>query len=143
MPHSASATCGRRTPCPHARTRMQHDDAFALCIGVSAYRHVRPPPEVRDAQDGLDVPTSPDHGAYPPSHGQLLLEEAATRESILDALDRLATQTSASSTVFFYFSGHGGRSPETGDCYLIPVDGSWRDLDDLEKTAIGGRELSE
>jgi len=123
---------------------MTLDDAFALTIGISAYRHVTALPAVHDAQDVADLLADPQLGAYPPDQVHTLSEEAATRTGILDALDRLARRTTASSTVFLYFSGHGGRALVDGrdEGYLLAVDSAAHRVEDLERTAIAGRDLS-
>lgn len=119
--------------------------ARALTIGISRYRHVAALPEVLDAQDVHDALHDLEIGAYPRA-GALppLLEEAATKAAIVDALASLARRADESSTVFFYFSGHGGRATVRGEeaCFLIPVDGDASSPEALERTAISGRELS-
>lgn len=124
---------------------MHLGDAHALAIGISSYRHTRPLPPVHDAEDVASVLADPQHGAYPAAHVHTLLDDAATRAGILDALDALARQTSETSTVFLYFSGHGGRarSASADTCYLIPVDGDTSTDDTLAATAISAVELSE
>src|SRR6185436_1881099 len=116
------------------------ENAHALAIGISRYRHAPPLPEVHDAQDVHEVLHDPAIGGYG-SRGELLLEEAATKAAIIEALRELARRADESSTVFFYFSGHGGRSTET--CFLIPVDGDASSAGALERTAISAAELSE
>jgi hypothetical protein len=112
-------------------------NAHALAIGISRYRHVARLPEVFDAQDVHEVLHDPAIGGYTPGPPPLL-EQAATKSAIVEALASLARRTDDSSSVFFYFSGHGGRARET--CYLMPVDG---DPAALDRTALSGPELTE
>jgi uncharacterized caspase-like protein len=122
------------------------EDAHALVVGVSAYRRVRPLPAVQDAQDVAAALADPARCGYPAANVRVLLEEAATRAAIVDALDELAARARPSSTVFVYFSGHGGAAPHAGDgerCYLLPIDGGWDSPAELEATAISGAELSQ
>lgn len=123
---------------------MELHDAHAVVIGVSAYRRVRPLPAVQDAQDVAAVLADPARCGYPAANVRTLLEEAATRAAILEALDELAARAGPSSTAFVYFSGHGGAAPDRGGqaCYLMPVDAGWGDAAELEATAISGAELS-
>jgi hypothetical protein len=122
---------------------VQLHDAYALTIGVSRYLHISPLPEVQDASDVAAVLADPALGGYPLANVQLLLDGEATRAAIVDALDGLAKRTRDSSTVFVYFSGHGGRARATGHdtCYLMPVDGK-ATSEDIESTAVSGVELS-
>jgi hypothetical protein len=117
-------------------------NAHALVVGISRYQHLQALPEVQDAVDVATVLTDPGLAGYPPANVCTLLEAAATRAAVLDALDDLATRTTADSTVVLYFSGHGGRSERNGGerCYLLPVDAE--DGDAWERTAISSDELS-
>ncbi|HWO21218.1 MAG TPA: TIR domain-containing protein [Kofleriaceae bacterium] len=125
---------------------MNLEDAHALIVGISAYRHVRPLPQVQDAEDVAALLADPARCGYPAAQIRVLLESAATRAAILGALDELAARARPSSTVFIYFSGHGGAAiaPPGGPdrCYLMPVDAGWGEPAELEATAIAGAELS-
>jgi len=119
-------------------------DAHALSIGISQYRHIR---ELPATQDALDVASVLRDGAlcgYPAANVRLLLDGAATKAAILAELDGLATRTTEHSTVFVYFSGHGGRAVGAAGetCFLMPVDGRSGSEQALRDTAISGDELS-
>ncbi|HEU4726789.1 MAG TPA: caspase family protein [Kofleriaceae bacterium] len=122
---------------------MTLHDAYALAIGISQYQHIPSLPEVHDAPDVAATLVDPGFGGYPEARVQTLLDGAATRAAILDALDQLAQRTRDSSTVLLYFSGHGGRVHRNGAdvCYLMPVD-SVAAEDAIDRTAISGVELS-
>jgi Caspase domain/TIR domain len=119
-------------------------DAHALVIGVSAYQHISPLSPKPDAQDMATVLADPALCAYPKENVRVLLQEEATRERILEELGALAQRTSEQSTVFFYFSGHGGLARVKGaeTCYLMPVGARAETLADLNETAISGSALS-
>lgn len=121
---------------------MTLHDAHALTVGVSRYSHLRPLPATQDAQDVAGVLCDAALGAYPAENVRSLIDGDATRAAILDELDGLAARTTEHSTVFVYFSGHGGRSTNSREtCYLMPVDGR-DDEAALDATAISGAELS-
>jgi hypothetical protein len=116
--------------------------AYALLIGVGSYTHPRfasLPATVCDAQAVADVLT--DRCGYPSANVQMLTGEQATATNIRNALRSLARSTSSQSTVFLYFSGHGGRALESGNwcAYLCPREAN---PDDLVHTAISGDEFS-
>src|SRR5262245_17033979 len=94
--------------------------SYALAVGISKYRHVPPLPEVFDAQDVHAVLHDPELGGYALPAAPPLLEESATKSAIVDALRGLAQRSDDSSSVFFYFSGHGGRATVQGEdtCFL-------------------------
>jgi len=114
-------------------------NAHALVIGVSQYRHIRPLPPVADAVDLAGILRDSSTCGYDPANVTLLQEAEAMRARILDELDRLGQRASSGSTALVYFSGHGGRPPDDGDSYLMPIDGEWGSKDRLEATAISSR----
>jgi len=120
------------------------EDAHALTIGISGYQHINPLPATEDALDVANVLRDRSLGGYPDANVRSLLDGDATKAAILAELDGLASRTNDRSTVFVYFSGHGGRAAGAGGetCYLMPVDGRDGSRDVLANTAISGAELS-
>lgn len=119
-------------------------DAHALSIGISQYRYIRSLPATQDAHDVASILRDGGLCGYPDANVRLLLDGEATKAAILGELDRLAASTTEHSTVFIYFSGHGGSAMHGPDdtCYLMPVDGRSGAQEILAETAISGRELS-
>jgi len=118
--------------------------ASTLLIGIGDYLHPRfanLPATVRDAQALAAVLTDPNRCGYPAGNVHVITGEPATATNIRTALQTLVQSTNAQSTVFIYFSGHGGRALENGvwRTYLCPRDA---DPDDLAHTAIHGDEFS-
>ena len=119
-------------------------NSHALLIGVGDHMHSRfasLPATVRDALAVAAVLTEPTRCGYPPDSVQLVTGEEATAANIRAALMSLAESTNSQSTVFLYFSGHGGRALENGNwrTYLCPREAN---PDDLVQTAISGDEFS-
>jgi len=122
------------------------DDAHALVLGVSSYLHVSPlPPAVRDGAGRLaEVLADPHHGGYPRHQIRSLFDGDVTRQAVLEELEVLAATAGPESTLFLYFSGHGGRAGDgTGCTYLLPVDADDASPATLAATAISGVELAE
>jgi hypothetical protein len=117
-------------------------NAHAVVIGVSQYRRVRPLSSVADAEGVAAALRDPDAGSYDPANVVLLQESDASREQILDELDRLGHRAGPGATALVYFSGHGGSWPG-GDSYLLPIEGEWSSPDRLEATAISCRLLGD
>jgi hypothetical protein len=116
----------------------------ALLIGIGqAYPgRLQLPALVRADAEGLaSILTNQDLCGYPAENVQLLLDEAATRDRILDGLHTLARSAAPSDTVVIFFSGHGGHWSDGGEAktYLCPVD---YDGNDSEGTGIEADELS-
>lgn len=122
---------------------MSIEEAHALVIGISAYQHVPRLRPTRDAQDIAAALIDPALCGYPAGNVRLLLEEQATRQAILAALDELAGRAGAHATVLVYFSGHGSRAAADGGhaYFLMPVDSRNQTFEELEATAIGSGEL--
>src|SRR5262249_7175604 len=117
----------------------------ALVLGVSAYQRISRLPPVSDVADVADVLRDPELCGYSPDRVEVRVDAEANRAGIFSALDRLGERAKVGSFVFLYFSGHGGRvlSGPVAECYLMPADATWRSEQDLERTAISGRELSQ
>ncbi len=121
--------------------------AHALVIGVAAYRQIRPLPPVvtNDARAVADLLTDGRYCGYLPEHVRLLRDEEATREALRRALADLAASTNAESSVFIYFTGHGGRvesGPQAGE-FLLPVDAIYPPADALAESGMSGTEFAE
>jgi hypothetical protein len=132
------------------------DNAHALVIGIADYQYIRKLPEVEDAQDVARLLVDPAFCGYSPRNVEILLDSAtlarcpelspklATASAIRKGLERLARETSPKSTVFIYFSGHGGQireGPWQGQ-YLLPVEAGYPTDEDLAATAISGAQFT-
>jgi hypothetical protein len=120
------------------------DNAHALVVQITGYHHIARLPHVQDARDISALLIDPGRCGYLPANVELLLDDQATQAGIRQALARLAQRSNADSTVFVYFSGHGG-GIESGPCagqYLLPVDTVYPTDEDLARTAISGDEFS-
>jgi hypothetical protein len=114
----------------------------ALVIGINKYEHAGPLIHAcNDAQAVADILVK--RFAFPKANIDLLIDENATRASVLRTFLRYA-DAADNDRVLVFFAGHGhtvsGRYREIG--YLVPVDGKVDDLsslirwDDLTRNAI-------
>lgn len=116
----------------------QFTQGHAVIVGVGADL----PVTVEDGKAIAEILYTPGRCAYPGDQVQLLTNSAATRASVLSALDTLARSVSVDSTAIVYFSGHGYhiQSPKLPEnFYLLPYE---YDLDDLPGTGISGTEFT-
>lgn len=123
------------------------ENAFALVVGIAAYERVNPLPKtvLQDARDVQSMLINPRCCGYPPANVQLLLDRQATQAALRKELANLAEHCNADSTVFIYFSSHGGRitaGKHAGE-YLLPVDTLYTSDATLAETAISGQEFTE
>ena len=88
-----------------AEMQIDFEKASALVIGITGYTHIRPLPQVDDAKDIAAVLKSEEFCGY--RKLETLVEDEATKDRILDELDKLA-KPPPKNTVLIYFSGHGG-----------------------------------
>lgn len=122
----------------------QFASGYALAVGVGKYVHSQYADlaeTVRDAQAIESILVDPNKCGYLPEHIQILTNEQATGKNIRSELERLAQSANPDSTVFIFFSGHGGRSYKDGSwyTYLCPREA---DPTNLSKTAISGDDFS-
>ncbi|MEM9701563.1 MAG: caspase family protein [Planctomycetota bacterium] len=122
-----------------AAKALQNEPRFALIIGVPDYKDPGVPdlPVCEaDAEAVYELLTNPEIGGVPKRNATLLTGEAASRRSILKALNGLKAAPKEA-TVFFYFSGHGAR--QGTQTYLIPQDA---EADFLAGSALSQDELN-
>lgn len=112
----------------------------ALIVCVSQYLYAGKLRASKDAKGVRYVLSNPKYCGYPSDRVVTLEEGEATRENILRALQHLCDNaTTEDSRTFFYFSGHGGQSPD-GVSYVLPVDAR---SGQYPHTAISAYELSD
>jgi len=118
------------------------DNAHALIIGIAGYANIRKLPKVQDAEDLAAALVDPALCGYDPKNVTVLLEQDATREKIRAGFEALKGRCNSESTVFLYFSGHGGQITDGANNgqYLLPVETVYPGDDDLARTAISGSE---
>jgi hypothetical protein len=113
---------------------MTHDqprqNRRALIIGIDKYPNLSDQAQlegcVRDAREVADLLEK--RFGFPASQMTLLLDEQATRDGILAAIDALAGQVKENDAVVIHYSGHGSQRP-------VPVDNISR-ASNLEETLV-------
>src|SRR3989442_8576736 len=112
----------------------KYSKSWALIIGIDKYHYASPLAHARADAEGV-ARVLRERFAFTESNLTLIIDEAATRQSILTAFMRYATDPSVSQDdrIFVFFAGHGhtvpGRRGETG--FLVPVDGQIGELASL------------
>jgi hypothetical protein len=120
------------------------NESHALVIGIADYPNLRKLPRVADAREIVATLVDPTLCGYPAANVDLLEDAGATRDAVRAGLAKISGAAGPKSTVFIYFSGHGGQiknGPYEGQ-YLLPVDAVYPDDGDLARTAISGAELT-
>jgi len=88
-------------------------DKWAVVIGISDYQGTandlwNPDKDAMDMQQALTT-----NYGFPGGNIKMLLNSQATYQAIMGAIDWLAGVEDSSSTVVFFFSGHGFRAPDS------------------------------
>jgi hypothetical protein len=79
---------------------------YALLIGIDTYPHARPLMGAVNDVEAMQRALIGDLGV-PAANVQVLTNERATRQAMLDALAGIARRTRPGDAVFIYYSGHG------------------------------------
>jgi formylglycine-generating enzyme required for sulfatase activity len=96
----------------------------ALLIGVGTYYFASwldVPVTVTEADRVRAVLADPELAGYPPQQIALLHDQHASRNGILQALDKLAAVTQPDDTVLIYYAGHGAPGTD-GNYHLTACD---------------------
>jgi metacaspase-1 len=117
------------------------EKGYALVIAIANYERIRRLPlnVLDDATDIAAMLTAKDRCGYDPSDVVVLLDESATKDAVMNGLDRLAAAASPGDTVCIYFSGHGTVGSDEGESNLLPVDFN---EDEPDSTWISADELT-
>lgn len=120
------------------------ENGRALLIGIGEGYPGRlklPTVVAADAQAVGRLLVDPTFCGFPVDNVQILLDAQATKSNILEGLHRLIRETKPEDTVFFFYSGHGGRRiiDANTTAFLCPVD---YDTSDPQATGILSEELS-
>ena len=94
-------------------------NGYALLIGVSDYldQTIQPLPQVKEDIKAIRaVLLDTNLCSYNPNNLNTVTGNAADKANIIDALKKLALATNEKSTVFLYFSGHGGQAQDFSWC---------------------------
>jgi len=117
-----------------------YDNSYALIIGIDKYENVQNLHyAVKDAESIQDILVNTFN--FPEDNVRLLINEDATKQSIIEAFSDITIKAEESDRVLIYFAGHGETMDlsEGGEMgYLLPVDGT---TDNLYLSSIGMDEL--
>jgi uncharacterized caspase-like protein len=110
----------------------------ALLVGINKYQAV---PKLQGSIDDVETMRKIllTRWGFPERHIAVLKDEAATRASIVAALEQLVKETGPEDTVYFHYSGHGSQVEDlNGDEKddgleetLVPQDGRTGDVRDI------------
>jgi hypothetical protein len=83
---------------------------WAVIVGVAAYENINPLTYTKDdAYRMYAFYKSPEGGSLPDRQITLLIDEDATRENVLQAINDTYSRAGKDDVIIFYFSGHGAK----------------------------------
>ncbi|WP_285268746.1 caspase family protein [Kaistella rhinocerotis] len=119
------------------------ENFFALIIGVGGDL----PATVADANAIYHLLSDPQKGGYPNENIEFLTETNASKQKVLEALERItaASRLTANPTVLIYYSGHGLKIPREDDPLVFDfyLKTSGADLTQKEETLLNGNLFSQ
>lgn len=125
---------------PGGEDPLLRPNLYVLAIGVSSYRE----PSLRlrfPAKDAIDLVAAlrrQSGGLYNEVRVRLLVDAAANKADLLDALEWLQRQTTSRDVVVLFLAGHGIRDGATGVYYFLPADA---ELDAVKRTMLSQDDL--
>jgi uncharacterized caspase-like protein len=95
---------------------------LAIVIGIETYQTL--PKSNYSKSDAQTVKGYLKALGFQERNIELIVDQRATKSAFEKAVEAwLPNQTTKSSTIFVYFSGHGAPEPATGEAYMVPYDG--------------------
>ncbi len=108
-------------PDENTSTKTKVGKNYLLGIGIDRYQDFIPLKNaVKDVQDISNILIS--KYEFEQSNVKLLLNEAATRENIIEELDQLSLKVEENDKILIYYSGHGFLNEENNRGYWIPIE---------------------
>lgn len=105
LPATAEAPA---SPSVNNAAPLEKAKVWAVVVGVASYDHM---PSLRytddDAYRFYAFLKSPEGGALPDEQVRILIDEDATREQVLTAMEAVFNRAGKNDLALFYFSGHG------------------------------------
>ncbi len=98
---------------------IKRGNNYLFAIGINGYQHF---PRLTNARKDIEDITKVlvDQYSFEQAHVQVILDEQASRENIVDQLNALREIIQPQDRLLIYYSGHGYSDNERG--YWIPVD---------------------
>jgi len=114
---------------------IQSQGVYALFIGINEYQYINPLNQCVNDVTGLKAAFNGSN-MWSNATIETLTDSQATKANIMSKIQSFASQTSADSLIFIYFSGHG-TIDDNKLAYICPVDCKSGD----DSTLISGDEL--
>lgn len=131
----ADLDCGLAGSAPPASKLGPVRDKYALVVGIGEFKDPAIPRlryTAKDARDFHGFLVDPKGGRFNPSNVELLVDQSATREGILRALQKIFIRAKEDDLLVIYVSSHG--SPRQNELglqgvgYIVTYDTSFKDL---------------
>jgi formylglycine-generating enzyme len=98
---------------------IQHGKNYFFAIGINSYQHFTPLTNARKDIEDLSKVLA-DQYSFEASNIQLIRDQEANRDNIIDQLDGLRSKINPDDRLLIYYSGHGFTDRDRG--FWIPID---------------------
>ncbi len=112
---------------------------WLLAVGIRKFADTRITPLTYTAKDATSIDKYFRQDKTPASQICLLVDETATKENIIQSLEKIKGRISPADTFIFFFSSHGV-GDNAGNTYFITFDTV---LDQLSRTALSMQHIKE
>lgn len=118
----SSVSSGIGSPSFAVSDKINRDDDLAIIVGIENYQSL--PRSDHSSNDAVMMKQYLKALGFKERNIQIITDDKATKSSIEKSLEAwLKNRTKKSSTIVFYYSGHGAPDPANGEAYLVPYDG--------------------
>jgi hypothetical protein len=125
---------------------MAFSNGHALIIGVGTYKHepqLDVPITTYDAKEVAEVLRDENYCGYPSDQVTLLHDADATRDRIMQELDKLAKKLKKDDTLFLFYSGHGMHGYGKDERYYLTTHDSQVKQEEQFQRVIDNSGISE
>lgn len=97
---------------------------YAVVVGISKYKDVSLKLEYadKDAELFAGFLKSPSGGSIPPDQIRLLTNEKASRQNVLDAIEKFSVMATKNDVFILYYAGHGTNVTFNNNFFLMTYD---------------------
>lgn len=114
---------------------------YILAVGVSEYQNaeLKLTYPAKDASDFVALAQKQKNRLFKEVVVQVLTDQKATRDNIMDGLEWLQKQVTQKDVAFAFFAGHGINDPLTGQFYFLPHNA---DTNAIKRTMVANTDVT-
>jgi hypothetical protein len=115
---AAANTATKKVDTRSLNKKLTDGKYYALIVGINRYKQIGQLENAAKDAIAVDTLLKSQYGF----ETTLILEEQATRDNIMKALNEYRKKLKEDDSLMIYYSGHGHFDPDTGTSFWMPVD---------------------